>query len=647
MLHLHLKGRTQFTLHFNSPSRSFYLSVIALVVNEMKKLGKIKSIPLQEHLDLLALLNESVGDAAGSSDKENLLPRIYRKWKNALPNLEEAPLFKVLGKKKEEEDEAIGKVYSFTDVEKDGWANLFEYMGSEENVRLKFAIDKIGVGLNEISIIFGDSQNGEAWDQFIASLEKGRKEEPEPEEEVVVSKPPVVPPAPHEKRKISWFSRYRWVMLIVVIGIVGGAIWKIYLSPGPIKVASVDRMKYPLPDGPSIAVLPFANMSEDPKQEFLCDGMAEAIITALSRVPRMFVISRNSTFTYKGKPVKVKQVSEELGVRYVLEGSLQRSGDRVRVTVQLIDAITGNHLWAESYDRDLKDIFALQDEITIKIFDGVRVKLTQGGEVSMSQKYAEKYYRGKQGLDCYLKLTQAGYYVQRWNIDNNNMARRMVEEAIAMCPENPMGYSMLGMVYLADYWLGNTKSPRETIDKGIELAQKALAMDDSLAGLHGVLTGLYIAKKEYDKAIAEGERAVALNPGGTLALLNYANSLNFAGRPEESIPLYQKAIRLSPFGPSTLYRDYGLALRNAGHFEEAVSALKKATQLAPDDFIVHILLAVTYSMMGREKEARAEAAEVLRINPKFSVDSWAKKTPYKDQSRRDEAINALRKAGLK
>jgi adenylate cyclase len=388
-------------------------------------------------------------------------------------------------------------------------------------------------------------------------------------------------------------------------------------------------------------------MSGDPNQEFLCDGMTEAIITALSKVPNMFVIARNSTFTYKGKPVKVKQVSEELGVQYVLEGSLQRSGDRVRMTAQLTDALAGHHLWAESYDRDLKDIFALQDEITIKIFDGVRVKLTQGGEVSVSQKYAEKYYRGKQGLDCYLKLTQAGYYFQRWNIDDNNMARRMVEEAIAMCPENPMGYSMLGMVYLADYWLGNTKSPRETIDKGIELAQKALAMDDSTAGLHGVLTSLYIAKKEYDKAIAEGERAVARNPGGTLALLNYANSLSFAGRPEEAIPLFQKAIRLNPFGPSTLYRDYGLALRNAGHFEEAVSAFKKTIQLAPDDFIVHIFLAVTYSMMGREEEARAEAAEVLRINPKFSLDAWAKKTPYKDQSRRDEAINALRKAGLK
>ena len=190
-LHLYLKSRTPLTLHFDSPSRRFYLSVIALVVNEMKKSGKIKSIPLQEHLDLLALLNESIGGAAGSSDKENLLHRIYRKWKDALPNLEEAPLFKVLGRKKEEGDGAIGKIYSFTDVEKDGWANLFEYAGSEENVRLKFAIDKIGVGLNETSIIFRDSQNGEAWDQFIASLEKERKEESEPVEEIAVPEPPL------------------------------------------------------------------------------------------------------------------------------------------------------------------------------------------------------------------------------------------------------------------------------------------------------------------------------------------------------------------------------------------------------------------------------------------------------------------------
>jgi adenylate cyclase len=151
---------------------------------------------------------------------------------------------------------------------------------------------------------------------------------------------------------------YFAITLIVVVAAI--AIWKLYVRPTPpLEVASKEKMAFPLPDVPSIAVLPFVNMSEDPKQEFLCDGMTEAIITALSKVPRMLVIARNSTFTYKGKPVKVKQVSEDLGVRYVLEGSLQRSGDRLRINAQLIDALTGNHLWAERYDRDLKDIFAL------------------------------------------------------------------------------------------------------------------------------------------------------------------------------------------------------------------------------------------------------------------------------------------------
>jgi len=346
-------------------------------------------------------------------------------------------------------------------------------------------------------------------------------------------------------------------LAIIAVVVIAGAVilYQFVLRPSPSKteVASKQKMAFPLPDQPSIAVLPFVNMSEDPKQEFLCDGMTEAIITALSKVPRMFVIARNSTFTYKGKPVKVKQVSEELGVRYVLEGSLQRSGDRVRITAQLIDALTGNHLWAERYDRDLKDIFALQDEITIKILNGVRVKLTMGGEVSMSQKYAEKYYRGKQGLDCYLKLMEASGYSQRFNIQDNNMARRMIEEAIAMCPENPIGYLSLGWVCHNDYFLGNTKSPQETLEKGIELAQKALAMDDSLAGPHGLLCALYTAKREYDKAIAEGERGVTLNPGGTSELLNYAASLCYAGRPEEAIQLFQKAIRLNPFNPAGLY----------------------------------------------------------------------------------------------
>jgi adenylate cyclase len=404
-LHLHLRGRTQFTLHFNSPSRRFYLSVIALVVHEMKKSGEIKSIPLQDHLDLLGLLNETIGGAAGSSEKENLLHRIYTKWKDTLPNLEEAPLFKVLGRKKEEGGGASGKTYSFTDEEKDGWANLFDYLGSEENVRLKFAIDKIGVGLNETSIFFRDSQNGEAWDQFIASLRKGRKAESEPVEETGVPEPGIVPPSPPQKRKIAWLSGYRWMVLAVVTGIAAGAAWKIYLKPAPVEVASVDRMLDPLPDRPSIAVLPFANLSGDPKQEFLAAAITESIITSLSKLPWLFVIARTSTSIYKGKQVSTKQVSEELGVRYVLEGSVQRSADRVRITAQLIDAIKGHHLWSERYDRGVKDIFALQDEITMKILTELRVTLTDGEAARM-------YIRGTNNLDAYMKVLEGDGYMR-------------------------------------------------------------------------------------------------------------------------------------------------------------------------------------------------------------------------------------------
>ena len=194
---------------------------------------------------------------------------------------------------------------------------------------------------------------------------------------------------------------------------------------------------------------------------------------------------------------------------------------------------------------------------------------------------------------------------------------------------------------------GTTKSPQESLEKAIELTQKAVALDDGIPAGHGFLSYFYCFKREYDKAIAEGERAVALGPSTWLVHNLYALALVYAGRPEEAIPLFQKAIRLNPFGPSPLYSSFGIALRNTGRFEEAVSAYKKAIQLAPDNIGAHLGLAGTYIMMGREKEARAEAAEVLRINPKFSLDLYAKRLPYKDQSEIDKFANALRKAGLK
>jgi adenylate cyclase len=431
------------------------------------------------------------------------------------------------------------------------------------------------------------------------------------------------------------------ILLVVVAAVVA---WRLYFTPtASDEVASKEKMAFPLPDVPSIAVLPFVNMSEDQKQEFLSDGITENIITALSKVPRLFVISRQSTFFYKGKPVKVKQVAEDLGVQYVLEGSLQRSPDRIRISAQLIDALTGRHIWAEKYDRDLKDIFALQDEITMKVLAAVRVKLTEGGVSSA----ASKYYKGKRGFDCYLKLMEAAKHIDRFTIEDINVARRLNEEAISMCPENPVGYALLGQVYMQDAILGNTKSPRETLAKGESLVKKALSIDDSLPIAHFLLTGFYLARREHDKAIAEGERAVALDPGGSYAYFQYGSALLFACRPQEALPILQKAVRLNPNAEAYNLLFFANALSTTGRLEEAVSVYKKALQRAPDYIPAHLGLAGAYVRMGREKEARAEAEEVLRINPKFSLDYFAKTVlVYKDQSVTDRIVDTWRKAGL-
>ena len=398
-----------------------------------------------------------------------------------------------------------------------------------------------------------------------------------------------------------------------------------------------------LPDEPSIAVLPFVNMSGDPKQEFLSDGITEEIITALSKVRHLFVISRESTFFYKGKPLKVKQVAGDLGVRYILEGSVQRSADRIRINAQLIDALTGRHVWAERYDRHLTDIFALQDEITMKILTAIQVKLTQG-EQALS---IEKHFKGEKGLDCYLKVLEGMNCLEGLNVDGTRVGRRIIEEAMEMCPENPIMFTAMGWVHYLEYWLGLEKSPQESIEKGIDLTRKALAMDDSLSLAHQLLSVFYTLKGQHENAMAEGERAVALEPGGARSHLTYGMTLIDAGQSEEAIPLLQRAIRLNPLADSNYFLFLGHAYAMTGRFEEAVLEYKKALRRAPDNFFAHLGLTATYIGMGVEQEARGEAAEVLRINPKFSVDAYAKRLPFRDQSAIDKFSYALRKAGLK
>jgi adenylate cyclase len=441
------------------------------------------------------------------------------------------------------------------------------------------------------------------------------------------------------EKKVKPRQRQRPVLglvgiLILIVAAV--AVWQFALRPSlpPLEKADPKKMTLPLPDKPSIAVLPFVNMSDDPKQEYLSDGITENIITGLSRIPRLFVIARNSTFFFKGKGVKVQQVAEELGVRYVLEGSFQRSGNRVRITAQLIDAITGSHLWAERYDRDLKDIFKVQDEITMKILTSMRVKLTEG----------EQDLRGKppRNFEAFLKILQTQEYIQRFNIEGNIMGKRLAEEAIALDPEFARGYYCLASTYMMDVWLGLSKSPKESIDKAIELTQKAISLDPRDSRYYGQLGYLYGMLRDYDKAIAEGERAVALDPGGADVHAWLGMTLNNADRPKEAIPLFEKAIRLNPNGPAWYFQNLGSSYRMTERYQEAITQFKKALRITPNNITAHIGLACTYSLLGRDEEARAEAEEVLRLNPKFSLESYAKTSLSTDR-----VVDALRKAGLK
>ena len=461
----------------------------------------------------------------------------------------------------------------------------------------------------------------------------------------VLMEPRITVAGKAEKEKTAPVWRRKAIIagaIVVLVFAIGLGIWTFLLRPThpPTEVASKERMVFPLPDKPSIAVLPFVNIGGDSEQEYFSDGITEEIISTLSKVPQLFVIARNSTFTYKGKPVKIQQVGKELGVRYVLEGSVRKARGRVRITAQLIDAATGGHLWSERYDRDLKDIFALQDEITMKILTAVRVKLTEGEQVRL-------YDKGSENLDSYLKVLQGMPYFYRFNKESNIQARQIFEEAIALDGKNAGAYTSLGWTYLMEVWFGLSESPGKSMGRAAELAQKTLALDDTLYLPHSLLSNIYLLKRQYEKAIAEDEKAIALNPNGADVHAHLGMTLNYMGRPEEAIASLKKAIRLNPIPPNWYLFSLGDGYRLTEQYEEAIAAYKRVLHSNPDDMLSLMGLAATYSLSGREAEARAAAAQILRIETKFSLESLAKTLPFKNQADLELLIGALSKAGLK
>ena len=437
-------------------------------------------------------------------------------------------------------------------------------------------------------------------------------------------------------RKRGW-AAISAVILIVIAG--AFAIWNFYFRPPPIEPASADKMAYPLPDKPSIAVLPFVNMSDDPKQEYFSDGITEEIITGLSKIPKLFVIARNSTFTYKDKPVKVQQVAEELSVRYVLEGSVRKAGDKVRIAAQLVDATIGHHLWSERYDRDMKDIFAIQDEITKEIMTALQVKLTMGEE-------ARLFGRSTNNLEAYLKLLEGREYFLRFTKNGNIQGRKAFDEAIALDPEYAYAYGMLAWTYLLDVSYGWTESIEKCLERASDLVQKALTLDDSISHTYLVLSGIHLRKGEIKEAISLRQKAVALNPNSASNHTWLAVALTFGGRHEEAIGEFKKAIRLNPFPPNWFLHYLGATYRVIGQYEKAIETFKKVIERDPDFWLSHWGLAACYGLMSREEEARKAAAEVLRIRPKFSL-AKVRGFPYRDKTDKERCLKALRKAGLK
>jgi TolB-like protein/class 3 adenylate cyclase len=443
------------------------------------------------------------------------------------------------------------------------------------------------------------------------------------------------------KEKSRGVKRWQWTALAAVVVLIVGAvaIWNFYFRFPSVETASTDRMAFPLPDKPSIAVLPFANMSDDPKQEYFCDGVTEDLITDLSKISGIFVIARNSTFVYKGKPVKIKQVAEELGVRYVLEGSVRKVENKVRITAQLIDAITGHHIWAERYTGIMDDVFDLQDKITQKIIGSLTVKLTANEKKQIALKGTDNidaYDAFLQGWDHFLSSTPEAF----------RKAIPFFRKAVELDPNYGQPYAALALTYwrssYTHFWaemLGLS-----SILEGRLLArhylEKAIKMPTFLS--HRVASSMALNRRQFKEAIEEAERAIALNPNDASGHHTMAEALVYGGNPNKGIEYIETAMRLDPrYQTNPLYL-LGVAHFSMGRYEKAVSLLERALKRIPASGQHLLPLIAAYAHLGRFKEAKKAADVVEQTQP---LQDTIYRFPFKDPVVVERFADGLFKAG--
>jgi len=440
--------------------------------------------------------------------------------------------------------------------------------------------------------------------------------------------------------------------VVVLLVAISALIWNAYFRPTSVQVASKEKEAsqapakptVKLPDKPSIAVLPFANMSGDREQDYFSDGITEDIITSLSKLSGLLVVSQNASFSYKDKEVKVEEVARDLGVRHVLEGSVRRAGGRVRVTAQLIDGKTGRHVWGDKYDRELKDIFSVQDEVTQRVVSELAVALT----ATESERLARKHTENFEAYDLYLQAKRARHVNKK---ETHFKAIEMSQRVIELDPGFAGGYQNLSHLLSKGIRFGWSESPSADLVKALELAQKAISVDDRFPASYISLASVYLMQGKHDDALVAANKAASIVPGDSETMLWVGSCLHWVGRGGEAIEAVKKAIELNPnylYGREPRYLDYlGLACFTAGLYEESISNLKRSMERHGSSVSRDPFLIASYSMLGRMEEAKQAAQQLLKAYPAFSLSSWKFGRMYKRSEDSERLYEALRKAGLK
>ena len=431
--------------------------------------------------------------------------------------------------------------------------------------------------------------------------------------------------------------------LVGALAVIAGAtLWQFIVRPSQPPADSVDlrRVPFPVPGRASIAVLPFQNMTGDPQQEYFGDGMAEQIIMGLSQSPDIYVTARTSSFAYKGKPMTAQQIAEQLAVRYLLEGSVQREADRIRINVQVIDGRDANPIWAERFDRKFEDLFTLQDQITMEVMAFLNVKFSVGSPGSL------KSSRPK-NLRAYEYYLKGLYHHGRRTQQDILAARQCYEEAIHHDPDFVAAYRGLGWAYVDEVFFRMTNSPERSLERAEKATEKCISLTAGQPPPYPLMSIISVLKKDLDNAILYSEKAIELNPNEAGCYFTLGMALRYAGRFEESIANIETALRLSPLRPLNMINNLAWAHTGKKQYDKAILLWNETLERNPDYLFAYQGLTAAYELSGNHEKALWAAENVMRVNPKFSIAVEEQMSPLRDEAVKKRLFDAWRSAGLK